>query len=800
MVERARRFPRQSQRVAAFCIERRGWVVGTIAGITLVLLFFAGQQQIRTSFEDLLPGHHHYVRIHEQFKESFGGSNIVTIMVKAREGDIFQPTGLGTIRDITRELQTITGVNQFQIISLASKKLKRVHASTYGIESRPLMWPDLPESPDEMARLREDVISDPLVYGSYVSLDLKAALVTVDFIDRLMDYEKAFGEITQLVDRHQSEAVEVQVVGEPILQGWVRHYLPETLLLFVLTFVALGLILFFAFMRTLRGTLVPLINALVTAIWALGIARIFGLNFDPLSVVIAFLITARVASHCVQGVTRFESYLAEGVPTAKAAAQSSLAELWKPGMLSVVTDAGGVAVVALAPIPLLQKTAVIGTIWVACIALTGVILTPLLLSWTPSRSAASHRFDLTRTVDWFMELYARWTTGRVRYVILAVAGVIFVVSAVLATRVTIGDARPGTPLLWPDSVYNQAAAEINAGFLGTDRMFVVVSGEKADSLKNPEVLEHMARFERYAEQQPGVGGSVSLADLIPAVNRVLNEGNPRYYEVGADPLANGEMLYMYLAGSDPGDLDRFADVAMQNGSITLFFKDRKGETIRSAVSGIKRFIEENPIQGATYNLAGGLVGVVAAVNEVIVAGQVESMALALLIVLVTCSFAYRSGIAGTFFMVPILLSNVVTFAYMSVSGIGLNISTLPVAALGIGLGVDYTIYVIDAIKEAYAEHGNLHEAVRKALQTAGKGVVLTSTPLIACTALWYFVSSLRFQAEMAILIAIWMGVSAGSALLVMPALALTFKPKFVTSSDVDREATVEPVGLCGEPS
>lgn len=770
---------RISERVAAFCIANRVRVVTVIGLITVVLLFFALRQEVHTTFADLVPPHHPYIETHEAFKEGFGGSNIVSILVRAEQGDIFQRPVLETIRDITRDLREVSAVNEFQIISLASKKLKEVHASTYGIESKPLMWPDVPEDQKGLDALRQSVLSNPLVFGQYVSVDLTAGLITVDFFDRLMDYRVVYDEIMAIVDRYNRDGVAVSAVGEPILQGWVHHYLPQTLALFVLTFVALGLILYLVFMRTLRGTLIPLFNALVTGTWALGIANILGLNFDPLAVVIAFLITARVTSHCVQAVTRFEGIVAAGETSSKAAAQASLSDLWKPGILSVITDAGGILVVAFAPIPLLQKTAYIGAIWVLCIGVTGVVLTPVLLSWVPDPTPRRHRLDVNALLERSLEAYSRLTTGRGRFAVLSVTLVVLVVCGAMATRITVGDAKPGSPLLWPDSRYNRAMAAINSGFLGTDRMFVVVAGEEEGALKEPAVLHNMAAFQRFVELQPEVGGSVSLADLLPSVYSVLNEGNPRFLEIGEDSAVNGELLYMYLAGSDPGDLDRFTDVNYQNGAITLFLRDHRGGTIRTAIDRIKQFIGNGTPDGMQYRLAGGLIGVVAAVNEVIFAGQIESIALALLVILITCSITYRSGVAGVFFMVPVVLSNVVTFAYMVVKDIGLNVSTLPVAALGIGLGVDYAIYMVDSIRENHARGGDLVAAIRAAYATAGRGVAVTATPLIACTALWFYFSSLRFQAEMAILIALWMAVSAASALFVMPALVYTFRPGFV---------------------
>ncbi len=395
-------------------------------------------------------------------------------------------------------------------------------------------------------------------------------------------------------------------------------------------------------------------------------------------------------------------------------------------------------------------------------------------------------------LDRSLDYYSRLAAGRGSRAILWGALAVFVVCGLVATRITIGDARPGSPLLWPESPYNRAMADINQSFLGTDRMFVVVTGENEGTLKEPAVLRHMVRFQRHMELQPEVGGAVSLADLIPSVNRVLNEGNPRFQEIGTDAAQNGELLYMYLAGAEPDDLDRFADAGYRNGAVTLFFRNHTGETIRTAIARAKAFIEANDLDGVKLQLAGGLIGVLGAANEVIFSGQVESLALALLVIVVSCGVTYRSGIAGVFFLVPILLSNVVTFAFMVVRHIGLNISSLPVAALGIGLGVDYAIYVVDSVRENHARLGDVDAAISVAYRTAGRGVTVTALPLIVCIGLWYFFTPMRFQAEMAILIALWMGVSAVSALLVMPALIHVFRPRFVVGARTEPLTSASP--------
>ncbi len=782
--------PDFKQKIAQFCINQRTAVLVFLSVFTGFFLFQAMQMDIKTVFKDLLPSEHPYIGTNEKYAEQFGGPNMVSIRVHVEDGDIFQFDVLKIIQDLQQELRTVTAVNEFQIVSLASKKLKRTSGSTYGIESVSLMWPDVPETAKGLDELRQGVLENLLVYGSYVSLDLKSALITVDFIDRLVDYDAIYRDINRIISEIDNDKVQVSAVGEPILRGLINGYLPQTTMIFFGSILVMCVILFLGFMRSLRGAFIPFVNAIVSGIWALGIGNLIGLALDPLGIVIAFLITARVISHSVQSITRFDEVVearieaGETKDLSKIAAEVTLGTLMRPGILSVITDAGGIMVVALAPIPLLQKTAILGAIWVSCIVVTGVILTPVLLTLVRDPSRYLIPFNLNEFYSFLLRKMGNMVIGPARWIILGIVILICTGGLYYASTITVGDAHHGTPLLWPESEYNQAVKKINDEFLGTDTMFVVVKGEEKNAITQPSVLNNMLQFQRHVELQSSIGGSVSIADLIPNINRILHEGNPRYEDIGKDALSNGELIYMYLAGSDPGDLNRFTDMDYQDAAITIYFRDHTGETIRTAISRIKHFIAQENDEGFEYLLAGGMIGLLAAVNEVIFVGQMESIAFALLVVLLTCTFTYRSSVAGLYFMIPVLITNILTFSYMSFNNIGLNINSLPVAAIGIGLGVNYSIYVVDAIKEYFEYKGDRLESVYYGLRSAGRGVLNSSIPLILCTTFWFFLSSLRFQAEMAILIAIWMALSAISALVVMPALIILFRPRFVFNNQI----------------
>ena len=766
------------ERFAAFCIARRKLVTSVILALTVVFGYFAAHVEIKTIFHDLLPKGHPFIQVNDKYNERFGGPNIVSIMVEADEGDIFQPKVLERIKQITDELYLVPAINQFQVISLASRKIRSINSSTAGIETKPMMWPELPKDQAEIDLLREQVLASPLVYGRYVSPDLRSALVTADFIDRLIDYEQLYDGITKIAEKYDGNGVRVRVVGEPLLTGWVVHYLPETFHLFLIT-IGIMAVLLFVTVRTWRGVLLPMLAGVVSALWALGLASLFKVNFDPLIIVVAFLVTARAISHAVQMLAAFDDELERGFAPIDAAPKALVA-LFRPGMLGVVVDAVAVAIVAAMPMPLLQKTAFIGAVWLGTIAVSAMVLVPTLLSWVTKPHATAFPFDTNRwLLRPFLTLCATLVLGRRSIAVVLVALAVLLMSGYYATRVTVGDALPGTPLLWPDHPYNVDAKAINDTFQGSDQMFVVLDGEGPNALKDPAVLTNVDNFQRYLETQPQIGGTVSVVDLIGPVNANLHEGNRRFEELGPVADINGELLFMYMQGTDPGDMDRFVDADFKDGAVTMFFRDHKGDTIRTAVSRIEEYIENNPLPGeSTYRLAGGLVGVLAAVNEEVFARQVESIALALLTLFVLSAIAYRSTVAGLFYMPLVVMSNTITFAFMAWKGIGMNINTLPVAALGIGLGVDYAFYVVDGVKERFKETGDVVASIRGSLLTAGRGVLITGGTMIAAVLVWY-ASSLKFQAEMGLLMALWLTVSAITSLLLIPAMIYVFRPTFV---------------------
>jgi len=808
-----------SRRIAELILRHRLWILLVILGVTGYFGYRALSVQMYTEFADLLPQRHPYIQVHNQIRETFGGANVITIMLEVEEGDIANPETLAKIEHVTREADKLPGVNHNQLISIATHKARNPVVSFGGMMKSELIFDpsDPPDTPVEFDSLRETLRSNPNVYGVLVSRDLKAAAVRADFFEERIDYEELFRKVREIKAEVEDDDHRLWVTGRPMLVGWIYHYFPQMVQIFLLTAGVIVFLLFFYF-RRLHGVVLPLVAANVSAVWGFGFIGILGYNLDPLVLVIPMLITARAISHAVQFVERFLEEF-DDTGDVHLSARLTTEELFRPGILGVVTDAAGIFLISVATIPLMQKLAYFCSFWALSIIVSVLILVPILLSYMPPpRRGYESEGGLLRNV---LPALAALSTGRrSRWAVVGSTAVVVLVAGVASTRLVIGDANPGSPILWQDSQYNRSTAKVNERFPGSNELYLIVREEGADeeeskeagqeelqggfadkiqradthkrAMQEPRILRAMERFQMYMEADPKVGGSQSLADVVKYLNQNFHNREPKYAIIPPYKNYAGELLFAYLTSAPTPDvLAEYVNTEMSEANVTIWFKDHQGPTIARGIVRAKQWIQDNAIDGYEWHLAGGLIGVLAAVDEEIAYSHEVNLVLVLVVVFFFVSLSYRAATAGFLIMIPLLAATLLTFAYMAIRGIGMNINTLPVASVGIGVGVDYAIYVADRIKQEYARRGSYAAAIRRAVTTTGMAVSFTATTLVGGIIFWYFLSSLRFQAEMSLLLSILMVVNMLGAMVLLPAMISILEPKFIRNASA-AEPAAEP--------
>ena len=765
-------------------------IIGLVLVVTAAWALQLPGLKMYSEFSDLLPQNHPYIQLHNEVRDVFGGANIVLLCVAVEQGDIFTPEVLETLHRITQDVDLLPGVDHNQLASLTHQKVRKIWITETGtVLSEPFYDPlRPPQGETALAALRQDVIASPRVYGRLVAPNLQAALVTAHFHEGRLDYAQIFAGLQQIRSTYARPGLRIYATGQPVLMGWVYYYVNELLVIFTLTGVVIvGLLTYY--LRRVFGVVAPLLCTALSACWGLGFCSLMGYNLDPLTLVIPVLISARAVSHAVQFIERFYEEL-ERYGDSEQAARATLAEMFLPGLLGIATDATGLLFIAVGAFPLNTKLAYYAAFWAASIAVTVVVWLPLVLASLPAPREFRLRHNALRR---FLPVVARFCTQqRSAWGVIGVAVVLFVGGAYFSTGLVVGTARSGSPILYPDSDYNRSAEFINREFPGSEELFVVAETPQAGGIKDPQVLRYLERFQQYMLDDPEVGGTKSVVDLVKQVNQINHQDDPKWAQLPRDEAFVGGVLFSYMASSPiPGALDEYIDARERQANIVFYYKDHKGPTIARAIDRVKAFILAHPSEAVQLRLAGGLIGVTAAMNEEIIASNVIIAGLAFLSVFFFVVVGYWSIVAALLVCAPLALATVWGEAFLALMGIGLNVNTAPVVAVGIGVGVDYAIYILDRIKQEYARLGSLPDAAAAAITTSGMAVTFTASTLVGGIIFWALLSSLRFQAEMSLLLSVLMVTNMIGAMLLLPALTVVVRPAFILQSRPQEETALE---------
>jgi len=567
------------RKFAEAVIRFRLFFLAIILAITVFFGYHAVKIVIATNYDDQLPTNHPFRKIHEKYKDALGGHHMVMMMIKVKEGTIFTIPTLKKIERAQYFLDGLTGVNHYQVISLASPKVKQVFIeSGGGLTFAPIMR-DVPKNDEEIAALIEAAHANDSVFGPLISFDDKCALITANFLAGKFDYDDIFSKVNGLIEELKDDNTEVYAAGEPMLTGWIFHYRMESVYILLFT-VAVMLFLLYLYFRNLAGMVIPMITAAVSAIWGLGFCAFLGFSLDPIILVIPLLVTAMTISHSVQMNERFFELCDEFQDKEKACTMV-VESILPPGLLGIVTDMAGILLIAIAPIPLLQKLAYFCSFWLFSIIFSAMILNPILFYYFPiPRNVAKivrpeEEGIFLRTV---LGGLGKLTTGKSAYGVVIVLALVAVGSGIVASQLKIGDLHPGSPILKPDSIYNIGVNNINQNFAGTDELFFIVEGAEPGLIRTPEIQQKMREAQIFMEQSPYVGGTQSFANYAPYLNMFLHAGDPKWQVVPMDPYMMGAIMNMVISAASTGDFDRMMSRNHQNANIVVWCKDHKGET------------------------------------------------------------------------------------------------------------------------------------------------------------------------------------------------------------------------------
>src|SRR6266481_1251636 len=382
-----------------------------VAAATVVLAaFMVARMHIFTNFFDLYPPDHPYIKLYTQYRSMFGTANTLLLVVEVKNGTIFDdPATVQKVDRITLELlHEIPGVNGEQVFSITHPKIKTTLTAGSGIKVVPLMYPRVPENKDDLDFLKLKVYTTEGVKGLFVSEDDKATLIVAGFWEEYFDLPTMWAKIQEIIRQEEDENTKISVSGFSIIYAYFIEIMPKMVGVLAASIVMILLILWVEF-RSWQGVVIPAFSGTLSAVWGLGFGGLWGLNLDPLVLVIPLLISARAHSHSVQSMERYhEEYHRLG--NKDQAIVKSYAEIYAPAMVSILADGLALLTLLVARIPIIQKLAVLCSFWIISIFISVVTLHPIILSLTPPPSPEhiSGRTPLERFMSWMMMVAITW--------------------------------------------------------------------------------------------------------------------------------------------------------------------------------------------------------------------------------------------------------------------------------------------------------------------------------------------------------------------------------------------------------
>jgi len=558
----------------------------------------------------------------------------------------------------------------------------------------------------------------------------------------------------------------VHIIGFAKVVGDVTEASLEVVAYFFVA-MALILLLLWWFCGSFRLSLLPLAAALVAVIWELGLLKLTGFGLDPFAILVPFLILSIGVSHGVQYVNGWANEVAEHGMTPLDASIQTFRRLAIPGTVAIITDVIGFATLAFIQIDIVREMALNAAMGMAAIIITNKMLLPILLSWVTVRDLAAfkqhHHARLVRGEALWRRI-AVFATPRaaVPFLLLCLGALGWAVW--MYPKLTIGDAQIGVPELKADGRYNRDSAVVVGNFsFGVDILKVIVEAKEYGCLDGA-AMQTIDDLTWHLQNTPGVALAAALPTLAREVRGLYNEQSPKW-----KVLSPNQDVLASLVGRIPSSAG-MANLDCSRMPVFVFTTDHKATTLARVIETTKAFEPRAQEAGLHLALASGNAGVMAATNEEIKAREWVVIVWVHLTLLIFVWLSFRSLASVICIIVPLVLCSLLTYGFMALVGIGMKAATLPVAAFGVGIGVDDGIYLWGVLAYYLGRDFTLAQAYQQALRSTGKAVLFTSLTLIVSVAMWLF-SGLQFQADMGLLLVFMFTANLLGALLMLPALA-----------------------------
>ena len=587
------------ERIAEIIIRFRIPILIVLSAATIYFALQFKEIKIVTDLDDFVPRGHPYAKVHKMMEDDFHGGDMVQMVVETKGEEIFTIDFLSRMLDITQDVYLLPGILPPRLASLSDFKTKVAKGYPGGFDVYRLIEGGKPKTEEKVKEIKEAVLGDSLIYGRLVSPDLKATNIMAEFRD--VDYTELFQKFQDIAKKWIDDKTNIYLSGRPIMLGWIDYYQRKLTPIFILAIAIMAALLYSAF-RRIQGVVFPLLAAIISVIWGLGLLGILGFNLDPMASIIPFLILGIGVSHSVQIMKRYYEESSR-MDNAKAVCIKVITVLAVPALTSIITDAFAFATIITVKIRLLQSLAIVGSLSLMSITFNVLVFIPCCLSFLPLPKKTN--FENPKSNNILTKIAVLSTQRKGAWSLLGCFAIIIIIGIIGTGMMQIGGRAPGAGAFYQDADYAVQTKAIGQKFPGAITYYILFEGKERDAIKDVRILKKIEALQGHLKKNPRVGGSLSLCDFMKRMNVVINDGDESFYHipyVGDPPhgLPNSklarkriaEYLNLYTAGV-PEEFSFIIDYNFRLTNLQVFLKDMEADTIRAVLKDTKDFIAKN---------------------------------------------------------------------------------------------------------------------------------------------------------------------------------------------------------------
>lgn len=756
-------------RFADGIVKFRWWIILGVLGITVFLGLQISKVTINPDVIASLPDTDPVARLYKEIGEEFNGNDLGII---ALEGDdVFTADMLRYVQEVTDSVRFTTGV--LTVTSLTN--ILDIRSSEWGIEIGKLIAEDaLPRSEEELESLRRYVLSREMYRGTIVSEDATSTAV-IFTIDPGVDKKALSGEIRRKIMALQLP-VKLYFGGLPMMLNDINDLILKDIVWLIPIVALLIIAILTVSFRTYRGVLLPLLNAGIAVIWTIGLMPLMGKELTIITNAIPVVLLAVGSAYSIHVMNSFMLSQADGQ---KKAVSSAVSRISAPVFMAASTTiVGFISFIFGAYLSMIRDFGIFSALGTTFALLLSIFFGPALLAVLPddhrkpqkAEQAAEHsdpdptgiaRYLLLPLTN-FVIRHFRLTVVVWLIVILAGVAAIFRIE----TSVNLADYfKKNNPTRIAEEIMQRK-------FGGSLPVFLVFNGDVQD----PEVLKMMQKAESYMKTNPNVRVTQSVADLIEELNDAMGEG-----KTIPDDHAKIEQLWFLLEGQEV--MTQLVNEDLTRGVVQARFASVKSQDTREFTAMMEKFISEQDTVNFSLQFT-GMPPIYVNLHHSLIRSQYTSLIIAVISVVILVGVTLKSLRNGILAAIPVAATVILLFGFMGLSGIPLDIATVLVASVALGIGIDYSIHIITGVHRNVQHSDSLAGAIRETVLTIGKAVVINVLSVASGFTILLFSQLIPLQ-HFGLLVTICMIVSGFGALTLLPALLMMLQP-------ITRKQIVEP--------